>query len=267
MKTISIWASKNQKLAIAFIVIIELLKIIFGAAIGNDFLPTFSNNTIEISFLVIVFFVSFVQINYETEAPFLNKNAHRKLRLKSTGIIFLSTFFLSILLGNYFKNLGYSIDNQLVSYAGVTIKTDSTQQNANLTVFEKIVKVKQFSQNNKPFFLKKTTENSTSDGGKRFGYVLLFVLSLVLTYVGLALSCSLACSNYAVWAILAFLATLGILSGGIYFLIKVFREVIKPSKEMTHEEKRKERKKFFAIWGIVTAAVALFILIANLGAI
>ncbi|WP_394996149.1 hypothetical protein [Emticicia sp.] len=263
MKTISIWASKNQKKAIAFIIIIELLKGLMGAAIGNDFLPTLSNATIELSVLAIVFFISFVQINYQHQAPELSKANHYKFRINNTASIFLSSFLLAILLGNHFKNLGYSIENQLVSYAGVTIKADSVKQQETITVFEKAIKQSQIINKNHQLFSKQTTENSTNDTGKRIGYALLFLLSLVLSYFGVALSCGIACSGYGVFAILALLLTLGILSGGIYFLIKAFKKTIKPSKEMTHEEKRKERRKFFAIWGIVTAAFALLIVLAN----
>ncbi|WP_435352759.1 hypothetical protein [Emticicia sp. SJ17W-69] len=260
MKTISIWASKNQKLAIAFIIIIELLKGLMGAVIGNDLLPILSNATIELSVLFIVFFISFIQINYRHHAINLSKERFRQLRLKNTTIIFLSSFLLAILLGNHFKGIGYSIDNQFISYAGVTIKSDSLQQKETTTVFEKILKQNQIKDqllsNNK-------AEKSSSDTGKRIGYVLLFVLSLVLTYVGVALSCSIACSGYGVLAILALLLSLGIFSGGIYFLIKSFRKTINSSTEMTHEEKRKERRRFFAIWGIVTALLALLIVFTN----
>ena len=261
MKTISIWASKNQKWAIAFIIIIELLKGLMGAAIGNDFLPTLSNATIELSVIVIVFIISFVQINYRHHAPELSKVVHHKLRLKSTGIIFLSSFLLAILLGNHFKGLGYSINNQLISYAGVTIKTDSVQKQETLTVFENAIKQNQSSHKKHQLLSTQTTENSTNDNGKRIGYVLLFILSLALSYIVIALSCSIACSGYGVFAILALLLTLGILSGGIYFLMKAFKKTIKPSKEMTREERKKERKRFFAIWGIVAAVFALLLVL------
>lgn len=82
MKTISIWASKNQKLAITFIIIIELLRGFIGFTIGNDFLPTFSNATIELSVLLIIFIISFVQINYRHQKLELSKESHYKFRLK-----------------------------------------------------------------------------------------------------------------------------------------------------------------------------------------
>jgi hypothetical protein len=259
MKTISIWASKNQKFAIAFIIIIELLKGFIGFAIGSDFLPTFSNATIELLVLLIVFVISFVHINYQHQALELSKIAHHKFRIKSTEIIFLSSFLLAILLGNHFKNSGYSINNQLISYAGVTIKTDSVQERETVTVFEKIIRKHQTIHKKHQLFSKQTTKNSTNDTGKRIGYVLLFMLSLVLTYLAAYLTCSLACGGYAFLTILALLLALGIFAGGLYFLMKAFRKTIKPSKEMTHEEKKKERKRFFAILGIVIAAFVLIV--------
>lgn len=175
----------------------------------------------------------------------------------------MSSFLLSVLSGNHFKNLGYSVNNQLFSYAGVSIKADSVQQPQALTVFEKYIKQKHNLNKKQRLSLQQITENSTNDTGKRVAYVMLFMLSLILTYFGLYLSCSLACGGYGVLAILAFLLTIGIFSGGIYLLMKSFRKVIKPINEMTHEEKKKERKRFFTIWGIVTAVIAILIFAIN----
>jgi MFS family permease len=208
---------------------------------------------------LIVFFVSYWQINDEYQVLELNKNNRYSFRVFKTATVFLCTFLLSILVGNYFKRVDYRIDSQWNSYAGVTTKKDSVNVAESLSFFEKVIQQKHNFETN----TQKLSKTQTNDTGKRVGYVLLFMLSLILTYFGAVLSCSLACSSYGFFAILAFLLTLGILSGGFYFLIKSFRKTIKTSKEMTHEEKKKERKKFFTIWGVVTAIIALLIVIAN----
>lgn len=259
MKNISIWASKNSKKAIGLIILIELLKAIFGIIIGNELLPVLSIPMIELVVLLIVFFVSYWQINDEYQVLELNKNNRYSFRVFKTATVFLCTFLLSILVGNYFKRVDYRIDSQWNSYAGVTTKKDSVNVAESLSFFEKVIQQKHNFETN----TQKLSKTQTNDTGKRVGYVLLFMLSLILTYFGAVLSCSLACSSYGFFAILAFLLTLGILSGGFYFLIKSFRKTIKTSKEMTHEEKKKERKKFFTIWGVVTAIIALLIVIAN----
>jgi hypothetical protein len=71
------------------------------------------------------------------------------------------------------------------------------------------------------------------------------------------------CSGYGVLSVLALLVTLGVLSGGIYFLIKAFSSPVKPFSNMTREEKKKERKKFFILWGVLSVAAGILLLVSN----
>ena len=257
MNVISIWASQNTKKAIILIIIIEFVKNSIGFDIGHNFLPTFSPAFIELAVLGIVFLITFLQINYKYQAPILSKEVHSQLRLRSTGIIFLSSLFLSILLGNHFKGLGYSINSVFIANAAVTMPADSVQN-----VTTEVIKEKKHSLKSKlRLFSKKTADGPY--GNKRIGYVLLFLLSLVLTYGGLVLSCSVLCSGYGVLSVLTLLVTVGVFSGGIYFLIKAFSNPVKPLSTMTREEKKKERKKFFILWGVLSAAAGILLLISN----
>ncbi len=259
MNAISIWASHNTKKAITFIVIIEFAKNIIGFDIGNSFLPAISPAFIELAVLAIVFLITFVQTNYQHQANTLSKEAHRKLRLKSTAIIFLSSLFLSILLGSHFKGLAYSINSVFAANASVAISADSVQTSATNEVKAK----KQMAKHKFSLFSKKTTEDDPYSN-RRIGYVLLFVLSIALSYFGLYLSCGLACSGYGVLTVLLLLITLGVFAGGVYFLIKAFSKKVRPFSIMSKEEKKKERKKFFTLWGVLTAIAGLFILITGL---
>lgn len=254
MKAISIWASHHSKKAITLIVIIELAKNFIGFDIGHNFLPTLSPAFIELAILAIVFLITFVQTTYQHQVLTLSKEAHRWLRLRSTAIIFTSSLFLSILMGNHLKGLGYQINGVISANAAVSMVADSVQQSTTNEIKEK---KHQFR-----LFAKKTADNDPF-GKRRIGYVLLFVLSLVLTYFGVYLTCSIACSGYGVLAVLALLLTLGVLSGGIYFLFKAFSKKVRPYSSMSKEERKKERKKFFILWGVLSALTALFILIQS----
>ena len=258
MKTISIWASKNQYQAITLIVLIEFIKNIIGFSIGNDAFPILSKPFIELGVLAIVLLVSFLQIYYQHEAQSLTKEAHYQLRIRSTTFIFFCSFVLSVLLGNHFKGLGYSFHSQTETFAATSTATsvDSTTTTVSSSSNKLTTKKKHH------LFSKKATTES-SDTGKRIGYILLFLLSLVLTYGGAFISCSIACSGYGFWAVLTFLLTLGIFSAGVYFLIKAFSKNPTRLADMSKEQRKKERKKYFIIWGIVTLAVGLFTLIVN----
>lgn len=258
MNLISIWASRNTKKAITLIIIIEFAKSIIGFDIGNNFLPTFSSGFIELAVLGLVFLITFVQSNYKYQAQTLSKEAHHTLRLKSTGILFVSSLFLSILMGNHFKGLGYSINSPFAAQAAVSMSADSVQTTTTTVAKEK----KLSSKHQFRLFSKKTTDDDPYSN-RRIGYVLLFLLSLALTYVGLYLTCGILCSGYGVLALLVFLTSLGIFSGGLYFLIKAFSSPVKPISTMTGDEKRKERRKFFLIWGILSVATGIFLLITN----
>lgn len=258
MNLISIWASRNNKKAITFIVIIEFAKSIIGFEIGHNFLPILSPAFIELAVLGLVLLITFVQANYKYQAQTISKEIHRQLRLRSTGILFLSSLFLSILMGNHFRGLGYSINSVFVANAAVSMPADSVQAKASTVTKDK----KQASKHKFRLFAKKTADDDPYSN-RRIGYILLFLLSLVLTYAGLYLTCGVLCSGYGVLALLIFLTSLGVLSGGIYFLVKAFTKPVKPISTMTGDEKKKERRKFLLIWGILSVATGIFLLITN----
>ncbi|GAB3514549.1 hypothetical protein [Emticicia fontis] len=258
MNTISIWASRNTKKAITAIVIIEFAKSIIGFDIGQHFLPKLSTGFIELAVLGLVLLITFVQANYKYQAQSLSKEAHRQLRLQSTGIVFLSSLLLSIFLGNHFKSLGYSINSPFTANAAVSISADSVQTTTTTVATEKKLHTKHKFR----LFAKKTADDDPYSN-RRIGYVLLFLLSLVLTYVGLYLTCGILCSGFGVLALLVFLTSLGVFSSGLYFLIKAFSHPVKPISMMDRAEKRKERRKFLLIWGILSVATGIFLLITN----
>ncbi|MBA4849111.1 hypothetical protein [Emticicia sp. BO119] len=259
MHLISIWAGRNTRKAISLIVIFEFVKSIIGFSIGHNFLPGLSTSFIETAVLGLVFLITFVQANYKYQSQKLNKEVHRRLRLTSTGLLFLSSLFLSILLGNQLRGLGYSTNSFFAAKAAVTIPSDSIHTTTTSLIVQK---------SNRPLkhkfrlFSKKTADDDPYSN-RRIGYVLLFLLSLVLTYIGVYLTCGVLCSGYGVLALLIFLTSLGVLSGGIYFLIKAFSHPVKPISTMSGNEKRKERRKFLLTWGILSLATAIFLLITN----
>ncbi len=110
----------------------------------------------------------------------------------------------------------------------------------------------------------KKNSEKMPDSKRRWAYVLLFLLSLPLTYYGLALTCSLGCAGYSFFAILALITSFGLFSGGMFFLAKAFRKgFIKKHKDMERQEKKKEWKRFLLAWAITTGLFGLFLIVIN----
>ena len=261
MKAISIWASQNQKKAILLIIVFEVLKCLIGFDIGHNFLPGLSSGAIELSVLGLVLLITFVQNDYQHRANTLSKESHRRFRLRSTGVIMVSSLFLSILVGNHFKGLGYSVRSVFVANAAESVTTttaDISKNGADNTVTEKKEKKGLLSR-----LFGKRTSSANPKSNSRITYVLLFLLSLLLTYAGLIITCSLACGGFSILAVLTFLISLGVLSAGIYFLIRAFKKDIKPLQSLSKEEKKKERNNFFIIWVLLGAAIALVALLSS----
>ncbi len=258
MKAISIWASQNQKTAILLIIIFEVLKCSIGFDIGHHFLPVFSSGVIELSVLSLVILSTIVQTSYQHQTDTLNKEAHRKFRLTCTGIIMASSLCLSILLGNHLKGLGYQVRSIYAANAAERVTAaENKKSGAPVKVTERKTRKGFVSR-----LLSKKTASEDPKSNSRITYVLLFFLSLLLTIAGLILTCQLACGGYSLLAILAFLVSLGVLSGGLYFLIRAFKKDLKPFQSLTQKEKKKEQLKFFVIWILLGAAIALIALLS-----
>jgi hypothetical protein len=90
-----------------------------------------------------------------------------------------------------------------------------------------------------------------------------FLLSVVLTYLSLVLSCSLSCNGYILLAVLAFIMAMGFFSAGIYFLVKIFSKNSRRLKELNKYEKKKEKKLFLFIWAGLAGIFLLMLLIIS----
>jgi hypothetical protein len=110
----------------------------------------------------------------------------------------------------------------------------------------------------------KDTQERKNDTGRRIGYFALFILGVVLAYVGAALACALACSGVGLGAVLVVLLSIGVLAGGFYFLGKGVDKETKRYKDMTRNERKREGRRY--LWTLLgtAGALALWILIASI---
>lgn len=259
------WASKNVKLAVTLIVLIEGLKFGIGYYLGKNAFPLLPKIIIEIAVLSVAVFIYIVQKN-DGEAAYQLSKAERLSQLqKRNTYVFLSTFLLSMLVGNYQQNLqNPSFDAKLRAseqYSQQQINADSlfnsVEKKQNLGI-QKISKKQSDS-------VQTTDEEPKTDGLRRLGYFLLFVLGIVLSYYIIVWACSLSCSGYAVYAILLSLGGLGVFGAAFYFLLKIFRKGhIKKWREMSKSERRKEWKRYGLTTLVSSLAIVGYLLIMNL---
>lgn len=252
------WASQNIRLAMALIILIEIVKFGIGFYLGKNALPIISSNSASI-FVLIIAISSFVfQSFFSEKAQSISRKAAFPYVFKGNLILFISSFLLSSIVGNQWTRIENPTDKAAV-FATLTVEH---RNDINVdSLLQAVEEEQRLSISQKPT----KEEVSSNDDLKRLGYFLLFVLATLLTYFGLILACSIACSGYGVLAVLVLLLDVGIFSGGIYFLLKVFRKgKIKKWKEMSKPERKKEWRRYLKTLLFTVGALATFILLANI---
>lgn len=240
MKALSHWAKNHQQLAICLIVIFELSRIAIGFTMGVSF---DARPKLLIEAWVLVLSLATLAIWFYNERFGPDSNNRYMFRIKMFSLMSATTLCLSILAGNWFQSSSFT------NAFGATETHVTYKQEEKITKKE-INKIKKIE--------KKLDEGSQN---KAILYVFLFVLAVVLSYFGVVFSCVLACNEQGVLAIMLFLITLGVFTTGIYFLGRVFRKSLKPFKQMSPEERKKERRSWFKSLGIVALILLLLSLI------
>ncbi len=243
---LSHWASKNFLIARFLIFFTETSRLFIAYFLGQGIGRKLDLNELSITIIGLISIVFVIYVRSKRQ-----DYNYRQILIRNT-IIASIAFCLSFLLGNVFNP--DSENNRQVIYAGETI----TVKNSNLIDSLASSQPQKFDK-----LLKK--QNDKIDTGRRVGYFFLFLLSLILTYFSLILFCSLACSGYGFFAVLALLLSHGIFSGGIYFLLKIFRKgYIKKYKELSKAERKKEWALYVKILLVFVSLAALYVIIQSI---
>lgn len=250
---ISHWASKNIVLSVGLIVFFQFLQIFLGIKIGRGIFQSISSYELTIICILIFSLIFTLQKRFSVLFKNLPKIQRYRPMLRYNVFIFLSSFVLSLAFGAHLNSLENPTKNIQLSATEHLNNVDST---TNVLIQQALEKQKVEAS---------IPSETTKDTGKRVVYFVLFLLSLVLTYVIAVMACSLACSGYGVVAILVLLLAQGVLGSGIYFLLKIFRKgIIKKWKELDIKEKKKERKRYWLTLLISGLAFWLFMLLGNM---
>lgn len=241
------WASQNIPRARFLFVSGEVFRLSIAFLLGKSLL--FKPDYNETIFLVLMLSATVFTV-FRYPAGRRNFGSYRSRALT----LMLSSFTLAFLSGNLFsarqpvRNLISATDYYEAPRNGLL---DQVQQQN--TPKHPVIKMHN-----------SVTEEPAIPTGKRLLYVLLFLVSLPLTYFGLILACTLGCNGFPVFAWLAVITSFGVFSGGIYFLIKAFRKKARPHKSLDKKGKKKEWKNFFLTWLITFGAAMIALLIGNL---
>jgi hypothetical protein len=250
---ISSWASKNAALSIFFIVAFEFIRIFIGIKLGKVLFSAISSFELLIVCLLVFSLIFVLQGRYDRLYSHLSKKDRYGYLIKYNTTIFLSSFILSMTFGAHLNTIEHPSRSIQLSAFEHNTNSDSTAHAILKQALEK--------QQNTATKL----EEKSTDTGRRVLYFLFFLLSLALTYFAVIFACGIACSGYGVVAVLVLLLAQGVLGSGIYFLLKIFRRGhIKKWKEMSHEQRKREKKRLWLSIGISAVAFWLFILLGNM---
>lgn len=254
---LTFWASRNVPFAIALIVGIELVKFSIGFYLGKNAFPVFSADSLSIIALLTVVTVFVTQNYFKEKIATAKQKATFGLVSKGNLVVFTASFLLSFVSGNQWSR----IENPTANADVFAVLKVERKTEINVDSLIKAVEEEQ-----KLSTTHQAKEPRTDDGMLRLGYFALFALAMILTYFGLFLACSLACSGLGFLAAIVFILDLGIFSGGIYFLLKVFRQgQMKPWREMDKTARKKEGKRFRNAMLIVLGVIVALIAISNVG--
>ncbi|RAK00009.1 hypothetical protein LX87_01706 [Larkinella arboricola] len=111
-----------------------------------------------------------------------------------------------------------------------------------------------------------SARNTESRSGTRIAYILLFLASIPTSILSARLACSLACADQGIAAALVILLGFGVLVGGVYFLGRALSKDLKPYRDMTKSERKREGRRFLralliTVAGLTVAGVILSLII------
>jgi hypothetical protein len=238
---ISKWASNHIFTARLLLTFTEISRLSVAFFLGKQLLPFFDINNFSL-LTILVISLAYMLLNLKE-----SKISHKKY-----GLILLSCSFL------LFFNTGSLFSENVDHTNSSSIMANSKKEEIKKGLVQRTL------DSNKPL-IKLHKSKLERKPISKFWFVALFALSLVLTWLGLVLGCTLSCNGFAIFAWMAIIGSFGVLAGGLFFLLKaISKRPRKKHGDLTKEERWRNWKKFLMLWGIVTATAFLTLLLINL---
>jgi hypothetical protein len=249
---LSAWATRYPRQAIPLIIFVELANILIGIMVGSALLTDFSPFALTALIGGMVLLRRILSRFAQVSIIDLSSNARFRFQKRA----FFGLFIINLMTSTFAGGIGGHVieypEATTNLYGGMTTVYESSSNRNKITLREKM----------RQKYLKRTAENSTNKAWRRVGYIGLFLLGIVLAYFGAALGCALICSEMGFLGIMVLLLSTGILAGGFYFLGRGLDKNMKPYKEMTRDERKRESRRYW--WTLVATVVglALFFVLA-----
>lgn len=248
MKNISRWASRHAPAAIALIILCELINGFNGFVLGAVWLNTLPVAALHAGVAVLVCFAVSVRLLARSGGGDFSR---RRWWLFGA---FLGNFLLFGLLGGLTAPRPQLHDVPTSAWGNQRIESR----------FDMLVRPGSSQPVNGSAVVVREESRSDRQGGKRAGFVLLFLLSFPLMFFATGLACSIACSGYGFLAVIVFLLGLGFLAGGIYFLGRATDKQMKRLRDMAPDERQRTGRRFWLSWVILSGLFAVLLLTSAL---
>jgi hypothetical protein len=236
---ISIWAARHAKTAIALIVLFEVTNMLIGITLGSAWwarVPTWVLLTTVAGLLICrQLLVQYAQIRL---AELSGRLRYVFQRQALTGLFLLNLFTFTVAGGIMGSMVATPAPTSALHGSMGASEVKSEQSSATASA--------KFQEKGREKALQRMKDDlPANQTGKRIGYIALFVVGIILAYFSVFLACNLACSGYGLLAVLALLLGLGVLSGGFYSFGRGVGKDLKPYKQMTQEERKREKRRYF----------------------
>jgi hypothetical protein len=255
---VSVWSTRHPSRAIAFIILMEITNVAIGITVGSALLKESSPWVLMGMLIAGIVLIK----NLKRYANIRLVDLTSRARFMFQKHAFFGLFCLNILI---YTAAGGMLGHMVAHPEG------TTEVYGSLSSVSETVSSKSSSDSKRSFrekmrqqTLLRAAKPPAGDPIRRFAYFALFLLSFVLAYIGAVLSCSLLCSGYGVAAVLLLLITIGVLAGGFYFFGRGVAPQIKPYKDMTRDERRREGRRYLRTLAGTVLALGIFIVIAGL---
>ncbi|GAB2545422.1 hypothetical protein [Spirosoma aerophilum] len=227
MKNISRWASQHARTAIALLILCETANAANGLLLGMNLLENWSAGYIVLLMLFFLGGALFIQ----TQSARLANKSYWVIRRWLFGAFMTNCILFTLLGGTWAANVEKSTFTQTaLGSRQLVVRSDTIAPSPNLKSTNPAYYETPVSAKEQPV---------KDQSGKRLGFVLLFLLGIVLTVYAAGLACSLACAGNGTLAFLVGLMGSGIFYGSFVLLSRAFDKIIKPWKLMTRPERKR----------------------------
>jgi hypothetical protein len=255
---LSFWASRHPHQAIPLIIIIEITNILIGIMVGSALLKGGSSGVLMGMIVGLILLQVIIRRYAALRLVDINSRARFVFQKQTFFYLFCLNLFTYTIAGGILGRMTAHPEGTTALYSSLSSTSETvnsrTSGETKLSFREKMYQK----------MARRSTNSADGNAGHRVGYFLLFLLGVGLAFLGALLSCNIACSGYGVAAVLVFLLAIGVLAGGFYFFGRGIDQNMKPYKDMTRDERKREGRRYLRTLAGTVGAMGLLILIQAL---